>query len=73
MEYFCIAKNYLSEDELKELAAKLDKSLDFNEYDELTHLGKMTSTLAKERAVEEFDKFRAAHYKAVKSDFDKLV
>ncbi len=94
-----IAKNYLSENELKELnrvvsmyldyaenqaarhktmtmkdwASQLDKFLDFNEYDVLTHLGKISSSLAKKRAADEYDKFRPIQDKAFKSDFDKLI
>lgn len=94
-----IAKNYLREDELKELnrvvsmyldyaenqairqktmkmkdwASQLDKFLDFNEYDVLDHLGKISRALAKKKAEEEYEKFRPIQDKAFKSDFDKLV
>lgn len=94
-----IAKNYLSEEELKELnrvvsmyldyaenqarrqkamtmkdwSAQLDKFLDFNDYDVLTHLGEISRELAQQKAAEEYEKFRPIQDREFRSDFDKLV
>ena len=93
-----IAKNYLTESEIKELnhivtmyldyaelqaskqrlmkmqdwALKLDAFLSFNELDILKNAGKISASIAKAFAEEEYDKFRAIQDQTYKSDFDKL-
>jgi hypothetical protein len=94
-----VAKNYLNEQELKELnrivsmyldfaelqaqrqkpmkmtdwVSKLDSFLAFNEYEVLKSAGKISATIAKERAESEYAKFRVVQDKAFESDFDKEV
>lgn len=94
-----IAKNYLSEKELKDLnrivtmyldfaelqaerqnpmkmndwIGKLDGFLQFNDYQVLKDPGKVTATITKQLAEQEYQKFRIEQDKAFESDFDKEV
>ena len=94
-----VAKNYLSEKELKDLnrivtmyldfaelqaerqnpmkmnvwIGKLDGFLQFNDYQVLKDAGKVTATIAKQLAEQEYQKFRIEQDKAFESDFDKEV
>lgn len=94
-----VAKNYLTEFEIKELEKivsmyldyaenqanrniymkmsdwikKLDKFLDFNDYNVLQNAGKVTHELAIELANKEYSKFRVIQDKRFESDFDKEV
>lgn len=92
-----IAKNYLTEQELRRLdrvvsmyldyaeeqaerhipmsmedwAKKLDAFLQFNEYDMLNNIGRVSSQVAKAFAESEFEKFRIIQDRLFQSDFDK--
>jgi len=94
-----IAKNYLTEDEIKALnrlvsmfldlaelqaerkvvmrmqdwAERLNKFLEFNEYEILEGAGKISARLSKEIAGQEFEKFRIKQDREYISDFDKTV
>lgn len=78
-----VVENYLGTAELfakrkivmtmKDWVQKLDEFLRFNAYEVLDGLGRVSSDAAKEYAFEEYEKFKAKHDKAFKSDFDKLV
>lgn len=98
-----VAKNYLTEQEIRELnrivtmyldyaedqarrrkpmhmadwVEKLDAFLAFNEREILTHAGKISQTLAEERAHAEFDKYetqrRRIEASKPTSDFDRFV
>ena len=92
-----VAKNYLTEKELRRLdrivsmyldyaeeqaerhipmsmedwANKLDAFLQFNEYDLLNNIGKVSAQVAKAFAESEFEKYRIVQDKLFQSDFDK--
>jgi hypothetical protein len=94
-----IAKNYLSEKEIRELEKivnmyldyaelqaskgvtmkmsdwiwKLDAFLEFNEYEILTNLGKVSVDIAKRLAEGEYEKFRVIQDHEYISDFDKSI
>jgi len=94
-----IAKNYLSEKELKPLnrivtmyldyaehqaekgiamtmkdwVKKLDAFLQFNQEDILNNAGKVTATIAKSFAEEEYEKYRPIQNQLFESDFDKEI
>lgn len=94
-----VAKNYLHQNEIKELerlvsmyldyaenqakkhiamkmkdwVQKLDAFLQFNEYNILTHSGKISHDLAIDSAKNEYKKFRKIQDKRFSSDFDKEV
>lgn len=52
---------------------KLDAFLQFNEYDILKSLGKISNKVAEKLAEEEYEKFRVEQDKVFESDFDKLA
>ena len=58
---------------MKDWSKKLDSFLDFNEYDILTDLGKISRNVANELADNEYDKFKIIQDKEYKSDFDKMT
>lgn len=92
-----IAKNYLSEPEIKRLertissffdyieniienrvqmsmtamAASVDKFLSFNEYEVLTHKGRISKTEADQKALSEYAEFNRSQ--AIESDFDRML
>ena len=92
-----IAKNYLSEPEIKRLertisgffdyieniienrvqmamsdmAASVDKFLSFNEYEVLTHKGRISKTAADKKALDEYAEFNKTQ--KIESDFDRVV
>ena len=78
-----VVENYLGTAELfarrrivmtmKDWVQKLDEYLRFNSYEVLEGFGQVTSDAAKQFAYAEYEKFKAQHDKAFKSDFDKLV
>lgn len=94
-----IAKNYLSEKELKPLnrivtmyldyaehqaergiamtmkdwVKKLDAFLQFNQEDILTNAGKVTATIAKEFAENEYEKYKPIQNQLFESDFDREI
>lgn len=94
-----VAKNYLTEEEIKALnrlvgmyldfaelqaerrnkmgmadwVAKLDGFLQFNEYEVLSHLGRVTAEMAKNIAHAEYEKFRPIQDRNLLSDFDRAV
>jgi len=53
--------------------ARLDSFLSFNEYDVLKDSGKVSATIAKRLAENEYEKFRIIQDKEYKSDFDKVI
>ena len=93
-----IAKNYLTEQEMRQLdrvvsmyldyaenqaekhipmsmedwSNKLDAFLQFNEYDLLNNIGKVTAEVAKKFAESEFEKYRIIQDRLFQSDFDRL-
>ena len=52
---------------------KLDGFLQFNDYKVLKDAGKISATIAKQLADQEYQKFRIAQDKSYLSDFDKEV
>ena len=52
---------------------KLNTFLEFNEHDILQDSGKVTAVIAKEFAINEFDKFKVIQNKSYQSDFDRLL
>ena len=51
---------------------KLDAFLQFNEYDLLNNIGKVSTEVAKAFAESEFEKYRIIQDRLFKSDFDKF-
>jgi hypothetical protein len=58
---------------MEDWVSRLDKFLEFNEYDILKNPGKVTKAVAKEIASKEFEKYREIQDKDYISDFDKDV
>ncbi|MBW4257513.1 virulence RhuM family protein [Methanobacterium sp. YSL] len=58
---------------MEDWVSRLDKFLEFNEYDILKNPGKVTKAVAKEIASKEFEKYREIQDKDYISDFDKEV
>lgn len=58
---------------MKDWAEKLDGFLEFNEYEILTNKGNISMGEAKEKASEEYGRFRKIQDKYYVSDFDKLL
>lgn len=52
---------------------KLDAFLQFNEYEILQDLGKVSRAVAEKLAHQEYEKFRVAQDRNFESDFDKSV
>lgn len=52
---------------------KLDGFLSFNEYEVLKDLGKVSASIARQLAENEYEKFRIIQDREYKSDFDKIV
>ena len=93
-----VAKNYLTEQEMRQLdrvvsmyldyaenqaekhipmsmedwSKKLDAFLQFNEYDLLNNIGKVSAEVAKTFAESEFEKYRIIQDRLFQSDFDRL-
>ena len=93
-----VAKNYLTEQEMRQLdrvvsmyldyaenqaekhipmsmedwSKKLDAFLQFNEYDLLNNIGKVSAEVAKAFAESEFEKYRIIQDRLFQSDFDRL-
>jgi hypothetical protein len=94
-----VAKNYLNQDEIRNLnrvvtmyldfaenmaernremkmvdwIVKLDAFLSFNEYDILKDSGKVSASIAKKTAENEYEKFRIIQDIEYRSDFDKVI
>jgi hypothetical protein len=78
-----LVENYLGTAELfakrkmvmtmRDWVQKLDEFLRFNAYAVLTDAGNTSSDTAKTHAMAEYEKYRVAHDRTFKSDFDKLV
>ncbi|WP_337972276.1 RhuM family protein [Methanobacterium petrolearium] len=58
---------------MEDWISRLDKFLEFNEYDILNDPGKVSKAVAKEIASKEFEKYREIQDKDYISDFDKDV
>jgi hypothetical protein len=58
---------------MKEWAARLDAFLQFNEYEILADLGKVSRTVAESLAYDAFEKFRITQDEEYLSDFDKAT
>lgn len=58
---------------MEDWVSRLDKFLEFNEYDILKNPGKVTKAVAKEIASQEYKKYRQIQDKDYISDFDKEV
>lgn len=58
---------------MKDWIKKLDAFLEFNDYEILDNPGKVSATVAKELAEDEYDKFRVIQDKNYESDFDKSI
>ena len=93
-----VAKNYLTEQEIRQLdrivsmyldyaenqaekripmsmedwSQKLDAFLQFNEYDLLNNIGKVSAEVAKSFAESEFEKYRVIQDRLFQSDFDRF-
>ena len=53
------------------MAANVDKFLSFNEYQVLTHKGRISKTVADQKALAEYAGFNKAQ--RIESDFDRVV
>jgi hypothetical protein len=58
---------------MKDWTERLNAFLAFNDYEILDNLGKVSATVAKELANEEYDKYRVIQDKNYESDFDKSI
>jgi len=58
---------------MQDWSKKLNAFLEFNEHDILQNAGKVTSQIAKEFAISEFEKYKAIQDKSYQSDFDMLL
>ena len=58
---------------MKDWSKKLNTFLEFNEYNILQNAGKVTVQIAKEFAINEFEKYKVIQDKSYKSDFDRLI
>ena len=58
---------------MKDWVQKLDAFLKFNEYQILKNSGKVSNSIAKQLAEEEYEKFRVVQDKVFESDFDREV
>lgn len=52
---------------------KLDAFLQFNEYELLNHAGKVSTSIAKKLAHQEYDKYKLIQDRLYESDFDKVL
>ncbi|MEA3553530.1 MAG: RhuM family protein, partial [Campylobacterota bacterium] len=58
---------------MNDWSKKLNTFLEFNEHDILQNAGKVTAQIAKEFAINEFEKYKVIQNKSYKSDFDILL
>ena len=58
---------------MNDWSKKLNTFLEFNEHDILQNAGKVTAKIAREFAINEFEKFKVIQDKSYKSDFDMLL
>ena len=58
---------------MEDWAKKLDAFLQFNEYDILNNIGKVSAQIAKAFAESEFEKYRIIQDKLFQSDFDRYT
>jgi len=58
---------------MQDWSKKLNAFLEFNEHDILQNAGKVTSQIAKEFAISEFEKYKVIQDKSYQSDFDMLL
>ena len=58
---------------MQEWSKKLNAFLEFNEHDILQNAGKVTTQVAREFAVNEFEKYKVIQDKSYQSDFDMLL
>ena len=74
--YLDYAENQAKRNKLMSMndwVTKLDSFLQFNEYDLMQNLGKVSRTVAEQLAVNEYEKYRVIQDTSYKSDFDKLT
>ena len=58
---------------MQDWSKKLNAFLEFNEHDILQNTGKVTSKIAKEFAISEFEKYKVIQNNSYQSDFDMLL
>jgi len=58
---------------MNDWSRKLNSFLEFNEHDILNNAGKVTTQIAKEFAISEFEKYKVIQNKSYQSDFDMLI
>ena len=58
---------------MKDWAERLDQFLEFNEYDVLEGKGKIKMYDARQKAFEEYEKYKPIQDKVYKSDFDRFL
>jgi hypothetical protein len=58
---------------MKDWSSKLNAFLQFNEREILQNAEKVTALIAKEFAINEFEKYKVIQDKSYKSDFDMLL
>ena len=58
---------------MNDWSKKLNTFLEFNEHDILQNAGKVAAQIAKEFAINEFEKYKVIQDKSYKSDFDRLL
>ena len=58
---------------MKDWAERLDRFLEFNDYDVLTNFGTIRREVAERHALAEYEKFRVIQDREFKSDFDEII
>ncbi len=58
---------------MKDWSKRLDLFLEFDDREILKNSGKVTTQIAKDHALSEFEKYRVVQDKLFMSDFDKLI
>ena len=58
---------------MNDWSKKLNTFLEFNEHDILQNAGKVTAQIAKDFAINEFEKYKVIQRKSYQSDFDMLI
>jgi len=56
---------------INDWSKKLNAFLEFNEHEVLGNAGKVTTVIAKEFAIKEYEKYKVIENKNYQSDFDK--
>ena len=72
LEENSVTEYFSATESMEDWSKKLDAFLQFNEYDLLNNIGKVSSEVAKAFAESEFEKYRIIQDRLFQSDFDRL-